>query len=56
MVILLKALCFALWLVIMLAMIVGSRHKPASAYHSVKVSIENEEDSKMAVRNAWAKK
>jgi hypothetical protein len=55
-VILLKALCFALWLVIMLAMIVGSRHKPASAYHSVKVSIEDEEDSRMETRKAWAKK
>jgi len=55
-VILLKALCFALWLVIMLAMIVGSRHKPASAYHSVKVSLEDEEDSRMETKKTWARK
>ncbi|MDD3271235.1 MAG: hypothetical protein PHR04_03945 [Syntrophomonadaceae bacterium] len=56
MVILLKALCFALWMLIMLAMIVGSRHKAASAYRNVKVYIEDEDDSKMATKRAWAKK
>lgn len=52
MVILLKTLCFALWMLIMLALIAGSRRTTASAY---RIYLEDEE-SKITAKRAWAKK
>jgi hypothetical protein len=40
-VILLKTLCFALWMLIMLALIAGSRRTTASAY---RIFVENDDD------------
>lgn len=51
MVILLKTLCFALWMIIMLALIVGSRRTTTSAYQ-----VYLEEENKMAIKRAWHKK
>ncbi len=53
MVVLLKALCFALWMLIMVAMIVGSRYTTAAATRKVYADKEN---SKMTINRAWAKK
>lgn len=53
MVILLKTLCFALWMIIMLALIVGSRRTTASIYQ---LYLEDTVDGKRAIRREWAKK
>lgn len=44
MVILLKALSFAIWVAIMLAMIAASRYGNTSDYHSVDIYLTDEED------------
>ena len=53
MVILLKTLCFILWMLIMLALIAGSRRTTASAYRNY---WKDEEQSKMAIKRALVKK
>jgi len=51
--ILLKTLCFALWMLIMLALIVGSRGTTTSTY---RIYLEDQEEKKISIKRAWGKK
>lgn len=53
MLILLKTLCFALWMLIMLALIAGSRRTTTSAYQ---IYLEDQEERKIPTKRVWDKK
>ena len=50
MAILLKTVSFALWMIIMLAMLWGTRYGSTSDYHDVRIYIKDEEDVEATIR------
>lgn len=53
MVILLKALSFAIWAAMMLVMIAASRYGNASYYHRVDIYLTEEEDIEITLQKIW---
>jgi len=51
-VILLKSLCFAIWMLIMLSLIIGSRGKHRAKFREVTLYVEDEDDVEMVIRKA----
>jgi hypothetical protein len=50
--ILLKTVTFVLWMIIMLAMLKGTKHGSTSNCHDVKIYIKDEEDVEVTIRKA----
>lgn len=53
MVILLKLVCFSLWMTIMIFLIIGSRRRSISAVREVKLYVQDDDDIEMLVRKAF---
>lgn len=55
MVIILKSLCFAIWLVMMLFLIRGSRMKSVPPVNEVRLQVDDDEEVEMCIRLALKK-
>jgi hypothetical protein len=55
MVIILKSLCFAIWLVMMLYLIKGSRIKSVPQVNEVRLQLDDDEDAEKCIRQALNK-
>lgn len=52
MVIILKSVCFGIWLIMMLCLIRGSRMKPVPPVNVVRLQLDDDEEVEMCIRQA----